>query len=170
MNAMATRARAKPRLKKRAPERASPMIAASTMGGGGNFEGPTRNVANHQLARNTRIDSRRSTSVSEDRVVVGAGLKFLRRPNQFATADISQHAIKNARVGFLVGDRATRDTFPITIAVDAERGSIGGSRKRRDLALPIMAMKRRTISRLRASLPPAAAARRSGVSAQRGLR
>src|SRR3954453_21078099 len=130
MNARATRPRGTLGLKKSAPDRASSMIAASTIGGGGNVEGPTKNVANHQLARKTTIESRRSTSVSEDRMVIGARLKFLRRPDQFATADIRQHAIKNARVGLLISDRATRDAFPITIAVDVERGSIGGSRKR----------------------------------------
>jgi hypothetical protein len=57
-------------------------------------------------------------------VVVGAGLEFLARPDQFVAADICQHAIENARVGFLVGDRATRDSFPISIAVDAERGGV----------------------------------------------
>src|SRR3954454_8362462 len=99
MNETATRAKVTPRLKNSAPERPSPMIAASTSGGGGSFAGPTRSVANHQLARNTKNDSRRSTSVSENRVAVGAWIKF-------APADIRQHAIKNARVGLLVGDRA----------------------------------------------------------------
>jgi hypothetical protein len=56
----------------------------------------------------------------------------LARPDQFVAADISQHAIENARVGFLVGDRATGDSFPITIAVDLERGGVGGARQRRD--------------------------------------
>src|SRR5579859_1464326 len=89
MKAMATRARVRPRLKNSAPERASAMMAVSTTGGGGSFAGPTSSVAIHQLARNTRNDSRRSTSVSGDRVVVGAGLEVLRRPDQFAAADIS---------------------------------------------------------------------------------
>src|SRR6476660_805788 len=123
MKAMATRARVTPRLKNSAPERASATMAVSTTGGGGSFAGPTRSVVIHQLARNTSNDSRRSTSVSDDRVVVGAGLEFLARPDQFVAANISQHAIENARVGFLVGGRATGDSFPITIAVDAERGS-----------------------------------------------
>jgi hypothetical protein len=100
-------------------------MAVSTTGGGGSFAGPTRSVVIHQLARNTRKDSRPSTSVSDDRVVVGAGLEFLARPDQFVAADISQHAIENARVGFLVGDRATGDSFPITIAVDAENAPRG---------------------------------------------
>src|SRR4029077_12713496 len=96
MKAMATRDRVTPRLKNSAPERASAMMAVSTTGGGGSFAGPTRSVVIHQLARNTRNESRRSTSVSDDRVVVGAGLEFLRRPDQFAAADINQHAIENA--------------------------------------------------------------------------
>ena len=52
-------------------------------------------------------------------MVVGAGLEFFARPDQFVAADISQQAIENARVDFLVGDWATRDSFRITIAVDA---------------------------------------------------
>ena len=85
-------------------------------------------AAIHQVARNTVNDKRRSISVSGDRAVECAGVELLRRPHNFATADRGQHAIENARVGFLVGDRATRDSFPITIAVDAERGDVGGAR------------------------------------------
>src|SRR6266404_904808 len=121
VKASATRARVTPRLKNSAPERASVIIAANTMGGGGSFAGPAMSAAIHQVARNTVKDSRRSTSVSGGCVVEGAGRELRRRPDQFAAADISQHTIEDPRVGLLVGDRAARDSFPVTIAVDAQR-------------------------------------------------
>src|SRR6266849_1682073 len=120
VKARATRARVTPRLKNSAPERASLIMAASTMGGGGSFSGPASSAAIHQVARNTMKDSRRSTSVSGDCVEECAGLELWRRPDQCAAADPCQHAIEHARVGLLVGDRAARDSFPVTIAIDAQ--------------------------------------------------
>src|ERR1700688_2803631 len=147
MKAMATRAKVTPRLKNSAPERASAIMAVSTTGGGGSFAGPASSAAIHQVATNTRNDSRRSTSVSGNRVVEGAGLELLRRPDQFAAADIGQHAIEHARIGFFVGDRAARNSFPIAIAVRAQRGAIGSARQRCN-GLPLGIRGRQNLLRL----------------------
>src|SRR5260370_14662791 len=133
VKASATRASVTPRLRNSAPERASVIIAASTMGGGGSCSGPASSAAIHQVARNTMKDKRRSTSVSGDCVEERAGLELWRRPDQFAAADPCQHTIEHARVGLLVGDQAARDSFPVTIAIDAQRRGIGGARQWRDL-------------------------------------
>src|SRR5258706_5521179 len=133
VKARATRANVTPRLKNSAPELASVTIAASTAGGGGSFSPPTSSAVPHQVARNTVNERRRSISVSGDRVIEGAGGKLLRRPDNFAAADRRQHAGENAGVGFFVGDRATGNSFPITIAVGPQGCSVGGTRERRNL-------------------------------------
>src|SRR5229473_4147600 len=133
VKARATRANVTPRLKNSAPELASATIAASTAGGGGSFSPPASSAAPHQVARNTVNDRRRSISVSRDRMIECAGVKFLRRSHNFATADRRQHAVENARVGFFVGDRAARNSFPITIAIGAQGCGVGGTCQRRDL-------------------------------------
>src|ERR1700692_413043 len=130
VKASATRTRGTPRWKNSAPERASVITAVSTTGGGGSFSGPASSAAIHQVAMNTRNDSRRSTSVSGHRVGEGAGLELLRRPDQLAAADIGQHAIEHARVALFVGDGAARDSFPIAIAIGAQRGGVGSARSR----------------------------------------
>src|SRR5258708_15731141 len=133
VKARATRASVPPRLKNRAPELASATIAASTGGGGSSFSPPASRAAPHQVARNTVNERRRSISVSGDCAIEGAGGKLLRPPDKFAAADRRQHAIENARVGFFVGDRATGNSFPITIAVGPQGCSVGGTRERRNL-------------------------------------
>src|SRR6266478_9638318 len=133
VKARATRANVTPRLKNSAPEWASVIIAVSTAGGGGSFSAPTSRAAIHQVARNTVNDRRRSISVSGDRAVECAGVKLLRRPHDFATADRRQHVIENARVGLFIGDRPARNSFPIAIAIGAQGCSVGGTRQRRDL-------------------------------------
>src|SRR5687767_440342 len=100
MKARATRASVAPRLRNSAPDLASAIIAASTVGGGGSFASPTSSEAIHQVATNTEKDSRRGTSVSRNRVIERTGIEFLRRPDKFAAADRRQHPVENARVGF----------------------------------------------------------------------
>src|SRR5258705_1226334 len=133
VKARATRANVTPRLKTRRPELASVTIAASTAGGGGSFSPPASSAAPHHVARNTANDRRRSISVSGDCVIECAGGKLLRRPDNFAAADRRQHAVKNARVGFFVGDRAAGNSFPIAIAVGAQGSGVDGTRQRCDL-------------------------------------
>src|SRR4051812_48696686 len=118
VKASATRANVTPRLKNSAPDLASASMAVSTVGGGGSFASPASSEAIHQVAKNTANDSRRGTSVPWDRVKECAGLEFWRRPDKFTAADLSQHAVEDARIGFLVGDQATWNSLPITIAVD----------------------------------------------------
>src|SRR5882757_1817102 len=119
VKASATRARVTPRLKNSAPERASVITAASTAGGEGSFAAPVSSEAIHQVAMKTTKDRRRSTSVSRDRLVEGAGIELRRGADQFAAADTGQHAIEHARIGFLVGDRAPRHALAIPVAVGA---------------------------------------------------
>ncbi len=78
-------------------------MVESTAGGGGNFVVPKTSDAIHQVARNTAKDKRRSTLVSRRRLIESAGLELRRGPHQFASADLSQHAIEHAGIDFLVG-------------------------------------------------------------------
>src|ERR1700676_4366634 len=133
VKARATRANVTPRLRNSAPELASATAAASTAGGGGSFPAPASSAAPPQTARKQAKDSRRSISVSGDGGIECARVQFCRRPDKFATADRRQHAVKNARVGFFVGDRAAGNTFPITVAVGAQGCGIGSTGQRRDL-------------------------------------
>src|ERR1700730_2933585 len=87
VKARATRASVTPTLKNSAPELASATIAASTLGGGGSFASPASSAAIHHVARNTANDKRRSISVSGDRVIVCARIKFALRPDDVGTAD-----------------------------------------------------------------------------------
>src|SRR6185295_3678143 len=136
VKASATRANVAPRLKNSAPDLASAIIAASTVGGGGSFASPISSEAIHQVAMNTANDSRRGTSISRDRVIERTGIEFLRRTDEFAAADRRQHAVENAGVGFFVGDGTARNSFPIAIAVGAQGGSVGGPGQGRNL-LPL---------------------------------
>src|SRR3954451_16101968 len=94
--ASATRANVTPRLRNRAPELASAVNAASTAGGAGSFASPTSSAAIHHVATNTANDSRRSTSISRDRVIEGAGIEFLRRPDKLAATGRRQYPIEHA--------------------------------------------------------------------------
>src|SRR6476619_415778 len=134
--ARATRANVAPRLRNSAPDLPSALIAASTAGGGGSFASPASSEAIHHVATNTVNDRRRGTSISRDRVIERTGIEFLRRPDEFAAADRRQYAVENARVGFLTGDGTARNSFPITIAVAAQRGGVGGPGQWRNL-LPL---------------------------------
>src|SRR2546423_6353985 len=124
--ARATRANVIPRLRNSAPDLASALIAASTVGGGGSFASPTSSEAIHQVATNTENDRRRGTSISRDRAIERTGIEFLRRSDKFTAADVSQYAVENARVGFFVGDGTTRNSFPLTIAIGAKGCGVGG--------------------------------------------
>src|SRR5437764_9929934 len=122
--ARATRANVIPRLKNSAPDLASAIIAASTVGGGGSLASPTSSEAIHQVATNTENDRRRGTSISRDRTIKRTGIEFLRRPDKFSATDASQYAVENARVGFFVGEGTTRNSFPITIAIGMQSCSV----------------------------------------------
>src|SRR5438132_285058 len=132
VKARATRANVTPRLKNSAPDLASAIIAASTTGGAGSLSPPASSAASHQVARNTANDSRRSISVSGDRAIERAGIKFVPRPDGLATAGRRQHAEQDARIGFLVGDRTSGNSFPVAIAVAAQGCGIGSAGQRRD--------------------------------------
>src|SRR6266702_3084490 len=132
VKASTTRSRVTPRLKNNAPDLASALVAARTTGGAGSFASPASSAAIHQVARKMANDSRRSTSVSGDRMIERAGIELLRRSNQFAAADPRQHAIENARIGLFVGDGAAWNAFAISIAIGAERCSIRGASQRRN--------------------------------------
>src|SRR5712675_585979 len=145
--ARATRANVTPRLKNNAPDLASAITTVSTAGGAGSFASPVSSEAIHQVATNTANDSRFGTSVSRDRVVECTGIEFLRRPDKFAAADRRQHAVENARVGLLVGDGATRNSFPIAIAVSAQGCGVASAGQRRN-SLPLRIRRRQQLFRL----------------------
>src|SRR5947209_19869993 len=106
VKAKATRANVTPRLRNRAPERASAIIAASTAGGGGNLSGPASNAAAHQVARNKANDRRRTISVRpRDRMIESTGIEFLRRPNDVRTAYCGQNAKEDAGIGLRSEER-----------------------------------------------------------------
>src|SRR2546423_1291746 len=127
VKASVTRANVTPRWKNKSPDLASAIMVVSTVGGGGSFASPANSEPTHQVARRTANDSRRGTSASRDRVIECPGIEFRRRPDKFAAADPSQHAVENARVGFFVRDRATRNALPIAIAIGAQRGGVGST-------------------------------------------
>src|SRR5712671_7933157 len=147
VKARATRANVTPRLKNNAPDLASAITTVSTAGGAGSFASPVSSEAIHQVATNTANDRRFGTSVSRDRVIECAGIEFLCRPDKFAAADRRQHAIENARVGFLVGDGTARNSFPIAIAVGAQGCGVGSTGQRRN-SLPLRIRRRQHLFRL----------------------
>src|SRR5258706_2429843 len=147
VKARATRDNVTPRLRNSAPELASVTIGDSRAGGGGSFSAPASSAASHQVTINTVNERRRGISASGYRVIERPGVEFLRWPEIFATADRRQYAIENACVGFLVGDRATRNSFPITIAVGVQGCGVGGTRQRRDL-FPLRIRGRQNLLRL----------------------
>ena len=57
----------------------------------------------------------------------------MRRPDKFLAPDRRQHPEQNARISFLVRDRAAGNSFAIAIAVGAQGRRVGGARQRRDL-------------------------------------
>src|SRR3954464_9256527 len=127
VKASATRANVTPRWKNKSPDLASAIMAVSTVGGGGSFASPASSEPIHQVASSTANDSRRGTSASRDRAIECPGIEFRRRPDKFAAADVSQHAVENACVGFFVRDRTTRNSLPIAIAIGAQRCGIGSA-------------------------------------------
>src|SRR5512139_2271702 len=131
--ASATRASVAPRCRNSAPDDASATITLSTAGGEGSLAPPTNSAAIHQIARNRANDRRRSTSVSANRVIEGAGIELRHRPDQVAAADLGQHAIENARIRLFVSDAAARDSLAIAVAIGLQQGGIAGAGQRRDL-------------------------------------
>src|SRR6185295_7300979 len=127
VKASVTRANVTPRWKNKSPDLASAIMAASTVGGGGSFASPASSEPIHQLASSAANDSRRGTSASRDRAIECPGIEFGRRSDKFAAADLSQHAVENARVGFLVGDRTTRNTLSIAVAIGAQGCGVGSA-------------------------------------------
>src|SRR5215469_2680788 len=132
----ATRANVAPRLKNKAPELASAIIAFMTAGGAGSFELSTNRAAIHQVVRNTANDTKRSTLVSGDQMIECARVKFRRRPHEIVPADASQHAIENTRVFFFVIDRTTWDSFTVVVTIGLQRCRISSARQPRD-AFPL---------------------------------
>src|SRR5882757_8207963 len=147
VKARATRANVMARLKNNAPDLASAITTVSTAGGAGSFASPVSSEAIHQVATNKANDRRFGTSVSGDRVIECTGIEFLRRPDKFAAADRRQHAIENARVGFLVDDGTTRNSFPIAIAVSAQGCGVASTGQRRN-SLPLRIRRRQQLLRL----------------------
>src|SRR6516225_4367830 len=91
----ATRASVAPRCRNSAPDAASAIITLSTEGGEGSFAPPTNRAAVHQIATNRAKERRRSTSVSGDCVIEGAGIELGRGPDQIATTDLGQNAVEH---------------------------------------------------------------------------
>src|SRR5437899_9459442 len=123
--ARVTRASVAPRCRNSVPLDASAMMTLSTAGGEGSFAAPTNSAAIHQIARNRANDRRRSTSVSGDCVIEGAGIELGRRAHEVASAGLGQHPVEHARVLFLVVDAPARNAVAIALAVGLEHGRIG---------------------------------------------
>src|SRR5215831_3617229 len=117
MKASTTRASVAPRCRNSAPDAASATITLSTAGGEGSFAPPTNSAAVHQIARNRTNETRRSTSVSGEGVIKGAGIELRRRPDQVTAADLGQHAIEHARIGLFVINVPVRDAVAIAVAI-----------------------------------------------------
>src|SRR5215475_11662519 len=111
--ASATRARVAPRCRNSAPEAASAIITLSTAGGEGSFAPPTKDAAIHQTARNRTNDARRSTSISGDCVLEGAGIELRCGADEIAAADLGQHAVEHASVGLFVIDAPPRNAVAV---------------------------------------------------------
>src|SRR5688500_15627967 len=144
VKARATRAKVTPRWRNSAPELASAITAVSTAGGGGSLASPMSSEAIHQVATNTANDSRRCTSVSRDRVIERSGIQLRRRADEFAAADRRQHAVQKARVGLFVGDRTTRNAFPVAIAVGPQGCGVGSAGQGGNL-LPLRILRRQDL-------------------------
>src|SRR6185369_9615328 len=147
VKASVTRANVTPRWKNKSPDLASAIMAANTVGGGGSFASPANSEPIHHVASSTANDSRRGTSASRDRVIECPGIEFRRRPDKFAAANVSQHAVENAGVGFLVRDRAARNSLPVAIAIGVQRGGVGSAGQGRDF-LPLRIRARQDLLRL----------------------
>ena len=63
----------------------------------------------------------------DERAVEGAGFELWRGPDQFAPADIGQHAVENARVGLLIGDRPVVHGMLAVGSGDEHRAAIGAT-------------------------------------------
>src|SRR5262249_14687639 len=131
--ASATRASVAPRCRNSAPLAASATMTLSTAGGEGSLAPPANSAAIHQIARNRTKERRRSTSVSGDCVIEGTGVELRRRPDQVAAADFCEHAIKHARIGFLVSNAPARNAVAIAVAVRLEHDWIICAGERGDL-------------------------------------
>src|SRR3954453_12084295 len=121
----ATRASVAPRCRNSVPLEASATMTLSTADGEGSFGPPTNSAAIHQIARNRTKERRRSTSVSGDCVIEGAGVELGRRPDQVAAADLGEYAIEHARIGLLVDDAPARNAVAVALAIGLEHGWIG---------------------------------------------
>src|SRR6516162_2195900 len=130
VKAKTTRANVTPTLKNNAPELASRTITCSTAGGVGSLVLPASNAAIHQLARNVANESRRNTLLSAELVKEGSGRQLVGGADNVVTADVRQDAIKNARIGLFLTDRAARDPLAVAVAIDLECGLVGPARQR----------------------------------------
>src|SRR5262249_12787850 len=127
-NETTTRASVTPRLSASAPERASFTIASATACGSGSMRTPAICEPSAQTAKNSRSEasltstaaplapmrrkrySRKASetlaSLGRGGLVEGAGGELTRRADEFGAANVGEHTVEGARVGFLLGDRA----------------------------------------------------------------
>src|SRR5262249_29123560 len=122
MKASVTRANVAPRCRNSAPDAASAIITSSTAGGGGRFAPLTTSAAVHKIERNRANETRRSTSVSRERVIKRAGIELRRGADQIAAADLGQHAIEHAGIGLFISDGPARNALAIARAIGLEDG------------------------------------------------
>src|SRR5579871_640690 len=124
VKASATRASVTPMLKNNAPDAASVIATCITAGGPGSLLLPANSAAIHHVARKIRKDSRRSTSVSRQCVIIGAGVEVGGRSDEVVAADAGQHVIEHARILFLVLDAAVRDALAVAVAIGVQGGGV----------------------------------------------
>src|SRR5271165_568055 len=104
VKASATRPSVTPILRNNAPDAASVITTCMTAGGAGSLVLPASSAATHQVARKIAKESRRSTSISGERVIERARVELRRRSDEVVTANAGQHTIEHSRVLLLVLD------------------------------------------------------------------
>src|SRR5436190_10332805 len=96
---------------------------SATASGSGRVRGPAMSEQAYQAARNSRSENRRNAT-SLSRPVEGAAVELARLPDQLGAAELGQHAVERAGVGFLLVDRAAEDAFAVALTVDRERRGV----------------------------------------------
>src|SRR3974390_1909018 len=128
--ARATRPSVAPRCRNSAPDPASANITLSTAGGEGSLAPPAKSAAIHQVARNRTNDNRRSTSISGDGTIEGAGIECRRGPDELTASDRGQHMIEHARIGLFFIDRTARNSLAIAVAINLQGSSVRSAGQR----------------------------------------
>ena len=90
-----------------------------------------------QVAKKTASDARRCIGRSLLRPVECPGRQRGGGADQLRAAEPRQHAVEDARIGFLVGDRAAWDSGAIAIAKNSQRGATRDPGERSD-PLPLL--------------------------------